>query len=268
MATDSRLAGRSALVTGSGRGIGAAIARIYAGAGAAVLIADRNAKTATTTADALRQAGAAAEPFVGDVANPDDCRGMVDHCIDAFGGIDILVNNAGIAFHSLFVDTTLEDWERVLRINLTGPLLIGQAAAQHMIEHGGGRIINIGSTSGQRGAVGRSAYGAAKAGLMQLTRIMAIELAPYEIAVNAIAPGPIRTDITNHGPEQTEAYLDRIPMRHYGKPEDIAGAALYLASDECQFVTGNVINVDGGFNSSGLIFSLEEMTSYRSGPQD
>ena len=268
MAEDTRLAGRTALVTGGGRGIGAAIARAYAGVGASVLIADRNAETAAATAEELRAAGAAAAHFVGDVAAPNDCQAMVDRCIEAFAGIDILVNNAGVAFHSLFVDTTLEDWERVLRINLTGPLLIGQAAARHMIEHGGGRIINIGSTSGQRGATGRSAYGTAKAGLMQLTRIMAIELAPFEIAVNAIAPGPIRTDITNHGPEQTEAYLNRIPMRHYGKPEDVAGAALYLASDECRFVTGNVINVDGGFHSSGLIFSLEEMTSYRSVLQD
>jgi len=268
MGTGSRLADRRALITGSGRGIGAAIADAYAAEGASVLIVDRNAETAAATAERLRDRGARAEHFVGDVAEPNDCAGMVAHCIDALGGIDVLVNNAGVAFHSLFVDTKLEDWERVMRINLTGPLLIGQAAARHMMAHGGGRIINIGSTSGQRGAMGRSAYGAAKAGLMQLTRIMAIELAPFDIAVNSIAPGPIRTDITNHGPEQTDAYLDRIPMQHYGKPEDVAGAALYLASDECQFVTGNIINVDGGFNSSGLIFSLDEMTSYRSGPQD
>ena len=264
----SRFSGRKALVTGSGRGIGAAIASAYAREGASVLIADRNAETAAATAAGLRDAGLSADHFVGDVGDPSDCGAMVARCIETFGGIDILVNNAGVAFHSLFVDTTLEDWERVMRINLTGPLLIGQAAARHMMEHGGGCIINIGSTSGQRGAMGRSAYGSAKAGLMQLTRIMAIELAPFEISVNAIAPGPIRTDITNHGPEQTEAYISRIPMRHYGKPEDVAGAALYLASDECRFVTGNTINVDGGFNSSGLIFSLDEMTTYRSGPQD
>ena len=263
-----RLANRSALVTGSGRGIGAAIAAAYAAEGASILIADRNPATAAATAARLRDTGAKAEHIVGDVAEPGDCAAMVERCISTFGGIDVLVNNAGVAFHSLFVDTKLEDWERVLRINLTGPLLIGQAAARHMMAHGGGRIINIGSTSGQRGATGRSAYGAAKAGLMQLTRIMAIELASFEIAVNAIAPGPIRTDITNHGPEQTDAYLDRIPMRRYGKAEDVAGAALYLASDECQFVTGNTINVDGGFNSSGLIFSLDEMNSYRSGQQD
>lgn len=268
MAKELRLADRRALVTGSGRGIGAAIASSYAAEGAAVLIVDRDAETASATAARLRDHGARAEHFVADVSETDACEEMVAHCITVFGGIDVLVNNAGVAFHSLFVDTKLEDWERVLRINLTGPLLIGQAAARHMMANGGGRIINIGSTSGQRGAMGRSAYGAAKAGLMQLTRIMAIELAPFDIAVNAIAPGPIRTDITNHGPEQTEAYLDRIPMQHYGKAEDVAGAALYLASDECQFVTGNTINVDGGFNSSGLIFSLDEMTTYRSGPQD
>jgi len=268
MAEDGRLAGRAALVTGGGRGIGAAIARAYAGAGAALLVADRNAETAAATAAALRAGGAAAEHFVGDVAEPDACQAMVERCIAAFGGIDILVNNAGVGFHRLFVETTLADWERVLRINLTGPLLVGQAAARHMMAHGGGRIVNIGSTSGQRGATGRSAYGAAKAGLMQLTRIMAIELAPFEIAVNAIAPGPIRTDITNHGPEQTEAYLGRIPMRRYGRPEDVAAAALYLASDECRFVTGSVLNVDGGFHGSGLIFSLDEMGAYRSGPRE
>jgi 3-oxoacyl-[acyl-carrier protein] reductase len=264
-----RLEDKMALVTGGGRGIGAAIAALYAREGASVIIADKNAATARATADAIGAAGGAARPFIGDVGSPDDCAAMVEACVAAFGRIDILVNNAGVAFHRLYVDTTLADWERVLRINLTGPFLVGQAAARRMIAQGaGGRIINIGSITGQRGSTGRSAYAVSKAGIMQLTRVMAVELAVHNIAVNAIAPGPIQTDITNHGPQQTQAYLDRIPMARYGRAHEVAGAALYLASDECQFVTGETINVDGGFGAAGLLFSQDEMRTFRSGGRD
>ena len=263
-----RLKDKVALVTGSGRGIGGSIATQFAREGAAVMLVDKNGETAEGTTRAISEAGGRAHFFVGDVSVPDDCEGMVAACAEAFGRIDILVNNAGVAFHRMFVDTTLADWERVLRVNLTGTFLTAQAAARRMIEQGGGRIINIGSISGQRGGTGRSAYGTSKAGLMLLSKVMAVELAPKGIAVNVIAPGPIRTDITNHGPEQTQAYLDRIPMGHYGTPEDVAAAATYLASDECGFVTGAVFNVDGGFGGAGLVFSLDEMQSYKSGPQD
>lgn len=263
-----RLKEKSALVTGAGSGIGKAIALAYAREGARVMCADRNAETAAATRDEIRKAGGIAESVRADVGVAADCEAQVAATVAAFGSIDILVNNAGIAMHRLFLDTTLEEWERVLRINLTGQFLTAQSAARRMVDAGYGRIINMGSISGQRGGTGRSAYGTAKAGLMQLTRIMAVELAPLGIAVNAIAPGPIRTPITNHGPEQTKAYTDRIPAGEYGTAEAIAGAALYLASDECRFVHGHTLNVDGGFNAAGLIFSTGEMKRYRSGPKD
>ena len=178
----------------------------------------------------------------------------------AFGSLDVLVNNAGIGFYRLFLDTTLEEWERVLRINLTGAFLVAQAAARRMVEQGSGRISNISSVSAQRGGTGRAAYGSSKAALTLLTKVMAVELAPAGIAVNAIAPGPIATRLTEHlGDDETRSYLDRIPMRRYGKVEDVAAAAVFLASDECGFVTGHVLNIDGGFGGAGLMFSQDEL---------
>ncbi len=262
-----RLRDKAALVTGAGSGIGKDIAEGFAREGARVMCADRNLVTAETTAAGIERAGGVALAVKADVGVPEDCQLQVDRTIAELGRIDILVNNAGIGFHRLFLDTTLEEWERLLRINLTGQFLTAQAAARQMVRQGSGRIVNMGSISGQRGGTGRSAYGTAKAGLMQLTRIMAVELAPLGVTVNAIAPGPIQTPITNHGPAQRKAYTDRIPVGTYGTPAATTAAAIYLASDECQFVHGHTLNVDGGFGAAGLIFPTEEMKSYKSGPQ-
>ena len=152
--------------------------------------------------------------------------------------------------------------------NVKGLLYVSREVLQTMVKNNSGHIINIGSISGQRGGTGRAAYGASKAGLMQLTRVMSVELAPLGIAVNAIAPGPIQTPLTNHGPEQKKAYLDRIPARTYGDTDAITAAAIFLASKEAQFIHGTTLNVDGGFNAAGLIFSSDEMLSYESGPAD
>ncbi|MBS0242756.1 MAG: 3-oxoacyl-ACP reductase FabG [Proteobacteria bacterium] len=263
-----RLKDKAALVTGAGSGIGKAIAEAYGREGAKVMCADRNPVTAEATAGAIRAKGGKAESVKADVGVQAECEAQVAATVEKFGRIDILVNNAGVAFHRLFLDTSLEDWERLLRINLTGQFLTAQSAARRMVAQGSGRIVNMGSISGQRGGTGRSAYGTAKAGLMQLTRVMAVELAPQGVVVNAIAPGPVRTPITNHGPEQTKAYLDRIPAGDYGKAENIAAAAVFLASDECQFVHGETLNVDGGFGAAGLVFSTGEMKSFKSGPKD
>lgn len=263
-----QLEGKAALVTGAGSGIGKEIALRFAREGARVMCADRNAATAEATAAEIRGNGGTAASVAADVGVAADCLAQVERTVAEFGRIDILVNNAGVAFHRLFLDTTLDDWERLLRVNLTGQFLTAQAAARKMVAQKTGRIINMGSISGQRGSTGRSAYGTAKAGLMQLTRVMAVELAPLGIAVNAIAPGPILTPITNHGPEQTKAYLDRIPAGDYGRAAHIAAAAVFLASDACQFIHGETLNVDGGFGAAGLIFSTTEMKSYRSGGKE
>jgi 3-oxoacyl-[acyl-carrier protein] reductase len=264
-----RLQNKSALVTGAGSGIGKAIALAFAAEGADVMCADRNGETAAATAAEINAAtGGRGAATRADVGIPADCEAQVAATVDAFGRIDILVNNAGVAFHRLFLDTSLEDWERLLRVNLTGQFLTAQSAARRMVAQGSGRIVNMGSISGQRGGTGRAAYGTAKAGLMQLTRVMAVELAPLGVVVNAIAPGPVRTPITNHGPEQTKAYLDRIPAGDYGRAEHIASAAVFLASDDCRFVHGETLNVDGGFGAAGLVFSTTEMKSYKSGGKE
>ena len=257
-----------ALVTGAGSGIGEAIAIGFAKTGAKVVCADKNLTGAEKTANTILKNNGNAIAIKADVSNPADCKSQVEATIENFGTIDILVNNAGVGFHRLFVDTSLEDWNRVIGVNLTGSFLTAQAATKEMIKNHSGKIINIGSISGQRGGTGRAAYGASKAGLMQLTRVMSVELAPLGIAVNAIAPGPIQTPLTNHGPEQKKAYLDRIPARTYGDTDAITAAAIFLASKDAQFIHGTTLNVDGGFNAAGLIFSTDEMLSYESGPAD
>jgi NAD(P)-dependent dehydrogenase (short-subunit alcohol dehydrogenase family) len=193
------------------------------------------------------------------VADPRQCAAQVTETVRRFGRIDIAVNNAGIALHKLALDTDLEDWNNVLRINLTGSFLTAQAAARHMVKHGGGRIIQIGSISGQRGNMGGIAYGASKAAVMHICKVLAVELSGQGIMVNAIAPGPIETGISKHGPTRKRGYLDRIPMQRYGNVDAVASAALYLASDECDWVTGHVLNVDGGYCAAGLAYDPAEI---------
>lgn len=253
-----RLQGKTATVTGGGRGIGEAICTAFAREGASVLVCDRNAGNAAAVADRLKAAGGKAEAFEMDVGNPDDAAAMAERAVETFGSLDIHVNDAGVSINALFVDTPLEDWERVLRVNLTGAFLCGQAAARHMLKAGSGRIVNIASLSGQRGGTGRSAYGASKAGLELLTKVMAVELGEQGINVNAIAPGPIETEMAKkvHDQATREAYHYLVPQRRYGTPEEIADAAVFLVSPESAYVNGHTLNVDGGFLSAGLMFRM------------
>jgi 3-oxoacyl-[acyl-carrier protein] reductase len=181
---------------------------------------------------------------------------MVDAVRKAFSRIDILVNNAGVGGNTAFLDTSLEEWNRIIGINLTGAFLVAQAVAREMVKTGGGKIINIASLSGQRGGNGRAAYGSAKAGLELLTKVMAVELAPYNINVNNIAPGAIETEMAKfaHDAATRAAYNYLIPMSRYGTPEEIADAAVFLSSDESRYVHGHTLNVDGGFRAAGLMF--------------
>ncbi|MET0430177.1 MAG: SDR family oxidoreductase, partial [Microvirga sp.] len=195
-----------------------------------------------------------------DVSKPEEIEGLFEQAEKAFGGVDILVNNAGIGSTRLVVDIGLEEWERIIRINLTGAFLCSQLAARRMIARGaGGKIINIVSLSGQKGGVGRSAYGASKAGLEVLNKIMAVEFAEHGISVNAIAPGPIMTETGKgmHTQETVEAYHRLIPQRRYGEPSEIAAAAVFLASDDASYITGHTLNVDGGFLAAGLMFPFD-----------
>lgn len=254
-----RLADKVALVTGAGGGIGTAIATRFAAEGASVLCADRDLAAAEKTAAAIVDAGGVASAYRADVADADACAAQVEETVRRYERIDIVVNNAGVALHRLALDTDLSDWERVLRINLTGSFLTAQAAARRMVNQGGGRIIQIGSISGQRGNMGGVAYGASKAAVMHVCKVLAVELSGKGVMVNAIAPGPIETGISNHGPTRRRGYLDRIPTGDYGTVTAVANAALFLASDECEWITGHVLNVDGGYGGAGLAYDPAEV---------
>lgn len=252
-----RLHDKVALITGAGRGIGRDIAHRFAQEGARVVIADIDEVSARAVAAELVAKGAEAVAIQTDVAEPASVDTTIAQTLARFGRLDVLVNNAGIGSNQPVLEMSLTEWERNLRVNLTGTFLCAQAAARVMVRQGRGRIINIASISGQRGGVGRAAYGAAKAGVIQLTRVMAVELAARGVGVNAISPGPVDTDQSRgtHTPDTRRAYLDRIPLKRYGHGSEIAGAAVFLASDDASFVAGHILNVDGGFEAAGLIFN-------------
>ena len=254
-----RLSGKMALVTGAGGGLGGGIARRFAAEGASVLCTDRDLSKAEATVAAITGAGDTASAFPADVADAADCEAQVAETVSRYGRIDIAVNNAGVGLHRLALDTSIEDWERVLRINLTGSFLTAQAAARRMAAQESGRIIQIGSISGQRGNMGGVAYGASKAAVMHVCKVLAVELSGKGVMVNAIAPGPIETGLSVHGPTRKQGYLDRIPAGKYGTVDSVANAALFLASDECEWITGHVLNVDGGYGAAGLSYDPAEI---------
>ena len=254
-----RLKNDVAIITGAGRGIGSTIAKRFAAEGARVVVADLNVSSAKSVADEINASRGLAVGLHVDVANPLSVEQLIKEALSHFSRLDVLVNNAGIGHNKPFLETPLGEWEQQLRVNLTGQFLCGQAAARVMVKQGSGRIVNIASISGQRGGQGRAAYGAAKAGVILLTKVMAVELAPLGVHVNAVSPGPVDTDQSRetHTPATRRAYYDRLPAGRYGEREEIAAAVLFLASPESNWVHGHVLNVDGGFNAAGLMFEDE-----------
>lgn len=250
------LEGKSAIVTGAGRGIGQAIALKLAREGATVVVSDIVEENARDTAQMIGDAGGAAEAIHVDVTNEADAEAQVALAIERWGKLDILVNNAGTSCAKPFLETTKEDMERVIGVNLIGAFLCARAAAAHMVERGSGRIVNIASLSGQRGGWGRAAYGTAKAGLEVMSRIMAVELSAKGVLTNNVAPGAIATQMAleMHDQKTRDAYHRLIPQRRYGTPEEIADAVAFLASDQATHISGVTLNVDGGFWAAGLMF--------------
>lgn len=251
-----RLAGKVALVTGGGSGIGRGVAIRFAEEGASVALADLNVAGAEGVAGEIEQLAQRALAIEADVTSSPDCARIVAETVARFGKLDILVANAGIGRFAPFLDTAEEDWKAVIDTNLTGVFLSCQAAARQMAKQGhGGRIIATASLAAVRPAQYMPAYHAAKAGVKMLTEVMALELAQHRITVNSIGPGLIDTPLTGPimqavragGREEGVAPLGRV-----GQPQDVANLALFLASDEADYVTGDYILVDGGLGLRGL----------------
>jgi NAD(P)-dependent dehydrogenase (short-subunit alcohol dehydrogenase family) len=242
-----------ALVTGAARGIGLATASRFLEDGWKVAMLDILGDTLRSAADALGR-GDDVLALEADVSDPKAVEAAVRQAHRQLGRIDALVNNAGIAVFKPMLEVTLEDWRRVLAVNLTGPFLMTQAVAPVMRDQGGGAIVNITSISGLRASTLRVAYGTSKAGLAHLTRQQAAELGEYGIRVNAVAPGPVDTAMAKavHSPEIRADYHDHIPLNRYGLESELANAIRFLCSDEAGYITGQILAVDGGFESTGI----------------
>ena len=249
------LKNKVALVTGAARGIGKAIAARFIAEGAAVVVSDLDFDEVSRTAEGFAGGEARAVPCRLDVTRPADAQAAVDFACTHFGRLDILVNNAGVTTRAPVLEMTLDTWERILSVNLTGTMLCSQAAARAMLKAGGGRIINIASISGQRGGSGRAAYGASKAGVINLTSVLAIELGPHNILVNAISPGPTDVERAHSTSAQRQVTLSRMAIQRAVRPAEIAAATVFLAGDDCGMITGHVLNVDGGFNTAGIVYA-------------
>ena len=247
------LSGKSAIVTGSASGIGREIALTLAAAGASVTVADRNLEGAEAVASRIAEAGGAGRAVRVDVTD----SGQVDAAVEAaaaYGSVDILVNVAGFGFNSPIVDMKEEDWDLVLGVNLKGHFLCARAAARRMIRQGsGGRIVNIASTAANNARYAGGAYCAAKAGVVQLTKVLALELGEYGITVNAVGPGFTETPATVESSDEYRAnFLAQVPAGRAGRTSDIANAVLFLASPSAEYVNGQAIYVDGGYSAGKL----------------
>lgn len=247
------LSGRTALVTGGGRGIGRHLALGLAEAGADVAVVSRKLAPCEEAARAIEKLGRRAWAFAADLSQPDQIEALVERVLAVAPRLDVLVNNAGATWGAPVLDYPLEGWDRVFDLNVRGLFLLSQRVARHMKELGGGSIILVGSISAFRGAPDEAmpavAYNASKGAVLTLTKDLAVKLAPYGIRVNGIAPGPFLTDMMNHirrDPTRLERYEATIPLRRCGDEDDIKGVVVFLASSASAYVTGHTLVVDGG----------------------
>lgn len=241
------LKGKAAIITGAAQGIGKAVALKFANEGADVVVADINTALAAATVQEIEQSGSKAFSCRVDVSNPQDAESMAEETIKTYGRIDILINNAGITRDSLLMRMKRDDWDRVLDINLGGTFNCTKAVVRYMVKARYGKIINISSVVGLMGNSGQVNYASSKAGVIGFTKALARELASRGITVNAIAPGFIDTEMTQVLPEKERQLLvSQIPLSRLGLPGDIANCAKFLASEEANYITGQVIQVNGG----------------------
>lgn len=253
MLTEFSLEGRTALVTGGSKGLGYAMAHALARAGADVAIASRHADELEAAAGRLRaETNRRCEAITADVTRGEDVDRMVEQVPRRLGRIDVLVNNAGINIRNPTIDQTEEEFRRILDVNLVGLFLVGRAVGRHMVERGSGSVINLASMLALVGLGGRPGYTASKGAVIQLTRTMALEWAGRGVRVNALCPGPFLTEINTpvlENPAANQFFIDRIPLGRWGRPEELAGAVVLLASDASSFMTGSTLVIDGGWTA-------------------
>jgi len=244
------LSGRVALVTGASRGIGEAIARAYAAAGAAVVLASRTQETLDRVADAIREEGGTALPIACHTGDDEQVAGLVERAVSELGGIDVLVNNAGTNPHfGPLLSAEESHWQKTLDVNLIGYFRLAKACVPAMAARKRGKIVNVASIIGHTPHPGLGVYAVSKAAVLMLTRVLALELASEGIQVNALAPGIIKTRFSEalwKEPERSRGFLEQIPAGRFGEPGDLLGVALYLASAASDYTTGQVLTVDGG----------------------
>ena len=247
-----KLRGKVAFITGFGSGLGQAIAVRFAAEGAAVAGTSPTESKGLATLAMVEKVGGKALFWPGDVADSAQMKSFIDETVRRFGGLDIVVNSAGVRTNGSITDITEADWDRTLDVNLKGAFIVSRLAIPEMIKRGGGVILHIAARSGMLGQGGRAAYCASKGGMITLTEAMAMDHAKDHIRVNCICPGPTRTPMVDtSSPEKLARYKTRVPLGRIGEPEDIAQAALYLASDEASFVTAAILPVDGGMRLTG-----------------
>ncbi len=245
--------GKTAVVTGGAQGLGKAMALGLAEAGCNIVIADINPETMDQAVNEIKMLGVKSKGIVCDISNPEDCASTLAETVMEFGKLDVVINNAGIARHNAALGMSVEEWNKVFDINVNGTFYMAQAAGRIMAKSGGGSIINISSISGiiSNMPQGQSNYNSSKAAVIHMTRSLAGEWAKLGIRVNTIAPGYMRTEMTREmfekGGETVEMWMKLTPMGRPGEPEELAGIALYLASDASTFTTGGVFTIDGGY---------------------
>jgi 3-oxoacyl-[acyl-carrier protein] reductase len=241
------LEGKVALITGGARGIGKDIAVLFAKEGSDVVICDVNLEQAEETAKEIKGLGRDSMAFKADVTNMSDIQAMADKILDKFKKLDILINNAGITRDNLILRMSEEDWDKVIAVNLKGCFVCTKIASRVMLKQRSGHIVNLASIIGIMGNSGQANYAASKAGIIGLTKSVAKELAPRGVCVNAIAPGFIKTDMTAKLPEEIrKKMLSVIPLGRFGEAKDVANLALFLSGESSSYITGQVIQIDGG----------------------